>query len=174
MSTTRPPVWVVASDDQLPPDRGLVSDGWTARKGFELPDSPWDLSTRRWVCIGEVRDSDGATGAIEALTRGVALSIAIDLTGDERRRFEEDLARTGDPAIDHGLAATDLTTEHVALLDGLAAGLSVTAAAAQANLSRRTANRRLAEARVRLGVGSTAEAVTRWVSRTQPQVQPDS
>lgn len=174
MASAPPPVWVVAPGELVPTDHALLPDGWTARDGFGLPASPWDLSARRWVCIGEVADSDGARAAIEALTRGVAVSIAVGLTGDDRRRFEEDLARTGSLSTDRSGDANGLTPEHIALLDGLAAGLSVTAAAASANLSRRTANRRLTEARARLGVGSTAEAVTRWGDRTGPEAHPDA
>jgi hypothetical protein len=174
MPSAPPPVWVVPPGEQVPPDHALLPDDWTARAGFGLPASPWDLSARRWACTGEVTDPGGARAAIEALTRGVALSITVTLTGDDRRRFEEDLARTGSLVTDRSGDASGLAPEHIALLGGLAAGLSVTAAAASANLSRRTANRRLAEARVRLGVSTTAEAVTRWGDRTRPEAQRDA
>lgn len=55
-----------------------------------------------------------------------------------------------------------LTPEQVRLMDLLARGATVTAACAQLSLSRRTASRRLAAVRERIGVASTAEAVVRW------------
>jgi DNA-binding CsgD family transcriptional regulator len=164
----RPPVWVIPPDDRLLPERNGVFDAWTEREGFELPASPWDLSMRRWVCTGVISDQRAAATAMEALARGVGLRIIVQLTGDDRRRFEEDLARTGTPVADRREGTVGLTAVQIALLDALAAGLSVTAAAAQTNLSRRSANRRLAEARDRLGVSSTAEAVTGWAGRTDP------
>lgn len=172
VSAARPPVRMVTADDLLHPERAAILDGWTVRQGFDLPTTPWDLARRRWVCIGEVTDQQGAEAAIGALARGVGLAIAIALTGDDRRRFEEDLARTGRLVVGEGDPTLGLSTEHTTLLDGLASGLSVTAAASRAYVSRRTANRRLAEVRSRLGVASTAEAVTHWVARSNPKGQP--
>jgi DNA-binding NarL/FixJ family response regulator len=48
------------------------------------------------------------------------------------------------------------------LLEGLARGWPVGAAARAANMSLRTAHRRLRQARASLGVATTAEAVGRW------------
>ena len=56
-----------------------------------------------------------------------------------------------------------LPREEAELLRLLARGLSVSAAAEQLGLSRRTATRRLAGARQRLGVRSNAEAVAHFV-----------
>lgn len=170
MSAVPPPIWRVASIDLRRPTDPVVADGWTVRDGFDLPTTPWDLSRRRWVCRGEVADHDLAAAATSALARGVGLVIAVGLAGDDRRRFEEDLIRTGQLVLDDD-PTNGLGPDHTALLDGLAEGLSVTAAAARAHVSRRTANRRLAEVRARLGVGSTAEAVTRWSGRSTPSGQ---
>lgn len=161
---------MVASLDLHRSTDAVVPDGWTIREGFDLPPTPWDLGKRQWVCRGEVADHDRAAAAISALVRGVGLVIAVGLVGDDRRRFEEDLARTGTVVVDVD-PASGLGVEHIELLEGLAAGLSVTAAAAQAHVSRRTANRRLAEVRARLGVGSTAEAVTCWSARRTRSAQ---
>lgn len=57
--------------------------------------------------------------------------------------------------------------DHVALLDAVAAGETVTAAVSRLHISRRTANRRLAEARRILGVRTTAEAVARWGAKSE-------
>lgn len=163
MATPPPTIRLVDADDlDAAGGARLVPPGWTGRQGFVLPEVPWDLSGRRWICFGEAADHDQASAAVAALARGVGVVLAISLTGDDRRRFEEDLARIGRLVDDDAGAGHELSGEHTALLDGLASGLSVTAAAARANLSRRTANRRLAEVRLHLGVNSNAEALTRW------------
>lgn len=64
-----------------------------------------------------------------------------------------------------GARAAGLTPEQCALLDRLAAGSSIPAAAEQEFLSLRTANRRIADARRALGVGSTREAVLEYRRR---------
>ena len=167
MTDPRPPVRLVAIDDLATGDpKRLAPPAWSARPGFDLPSTPWDLTERRWVCVGTIQDRDRANKAMEALTRGVGLVVAVTLRGDDRRRFDEDLARAGTLlAGDDDDAKMSLDHEQAALLEALAAGLTVTAAAERAHLSRRTANRRLSEARARLGVGSTAEAVTLWSTR---------
>lgn len=168
MSPSLPPVRVVDRgrlDAAERPDAGrveLVPVGWTGRAGFDLPDVPWDLASRRWVCIGAVTDADAAQAATGALARGVGLVVAVDLHGDDRRRFAEDLARAGSATTPGPRTTLGLGDEHASLLDALAGGLNVTAAAASVHLSRRTANRRLAEARARLGVTTTVEAVSCW------------
>lgn len=171
MATSLPTVRLI-DDENLDATAAarLTPRGWTLRPGFELPASPWDLSGRRWTCFGEVADRAGAAAAVAALARGVGLVIVVGLTGDDRRRFQEDLVRIG-RVVGPVDASHDLGPDHDALLEGLASGLSVTAAATRANLSRRTANRRLAEVRSRFGVASTAEAVTRWSGRPDPEGQ---
>ena len=60
-----------------------------------------------------------------------------------------------------------MTQEEADLLDALATGLSVRQAAADLYLSGRTAQRRLASARVALGVSTTREAVVAWTRRSR-------
>jgi hypothetical protein len=60
-----------------------------------------------------------------------------------------------------------LDPDTVRLLDGLARGWHVGAAARAANMSLRTAHRRLRHARESLGAGTTAEAVGRWAQRAR-------
>src|SRR5699024_5125000 len=135
--------------------------GWRARSGFDLPASPWDLRARRWVCVGIVDDEGGAAAAVTALLRGTGLAGFVGLTGPSRLRFLEDLHRTGQVAVtgsgdgapggpgpDGGPALDDDQRE---LLRMLAAGATVEEAAQARHLSRRTANRRLADARRALG-----------------------
>ncbi|MEV6490559.1 LuxR family transcriptional regulator, partial [Actinoplanes sp. NPDC051633] len=67
-----------------------------------------------------------------------------------------------------GDALADLVPEQRALLDRLAAGDTIAAAAAAEYLSLRTANRRIAEARAIFGVRTTREAVLAYLrQRTQ-------
>ena len=56
-------------------------------------------------------------------------------------------------------AGLPITAEQHLLLEHLAAGATLDEAAAHANLSRRTATRRLADVRAALGVGTNVEAV---------------
>ena len=166
MTTSEPPVLVHAGP--LPDERSSPA-GWTTRSGFMLPDQPWDLTDRRWICEGVIDDVDAAQAAIVAVARGVGLSIVVTLAAGARQRFLEDLHKmTGIVDIvvsndDDDAATTSSIGElHGRLLDALAAGATVTAAAAQLNVSRRTANRLLAEARDVLGAQTTAAAVSRW------------
>lgn len=71
--------------------------------------------------------------------------------------------------------AAVLDEQHRLLLAALAGGLSVAAAAERLCISRRTADRRLSEARCVLGVSTTAEAVAAAVpvrKRTRPALAP--
>ena len=77
----------------------------------------------------------------------------IDRLVDDLRRLGQD-HRTGEPDAGRGL-----TPDERRLLDGLADGKTLGEAAAELHLSRRTADRRLASARRKLGVDTTAEAV---------------
>ncbi|MCU1496074.1 MAG: hypothetical protein JWM47_27 [Acidimicrobiales bacterium] len=156
---------VVLCDDHLP--EHPVPTGWRGRQGFALPDAPWDLADRRWMCIGTIDGPEDAGRAIEALSRGVGLAVAVRVEGDLRHRTLEDLHRLGEvrPGADGDDLAALLDPDQLALLGALAAGATVGAAAEAVHLSRRTANRRLAELRARLGVDSNAEAIGRWVAQ---------
>jgi DNA-binding NarL/FixJ family response regulator len=105
--------------------------------------------------------ADEATGAaaLDAWSRGTGLALELQLSGSSRLRLLEDLSKLApEPS-----AARRLTDEQRQLLDLLAAGTTVSAAATQLHISRRTASRALADARRALGVDSTAAAVRRWV-----------
>lgn len=159
MSGERPPVRLV---DRVAIDNKTTTiAGRRVVEGFELADVPWDLSERRLVCSGVVTDQQSAQSAMRAVARGVALILCIELDGDERVRFEEDLARVGELDTDRDPIG-GLGPEHIDLLDALASGRTMREAASDAHLSRRTAYRRLTEARVAMGATSTAQVVVSW------------
>lgn len=158
---SRPPVVVV--DDPTLLDATRIGPGWAHRTGFTLPARPLDLSGRRWACVGTIDDRATARAAVDALERGVALVVAITLDRPERLALREDLERLGDltaPADRHLL-----DDDQRDLLARLADGATVAEAARAVGMSLRTANRRLADARARLGVTTTVEAV---VHRDRP------
>lgn len=135
-----------------------VPAGWTEIDLGALPAEPFDVRDRRVVAAVTVADASMAAAVVLAAARGVAVVVTVLLDGDEAAQFVEDLARvaTVGPAL---TAAGELGSEHTALLDALAAGLTVTQAAERLGWSRRTATRRLTEARRYLGATSTAEAL---------------
>ena len=161
MEPSRPPVLLLAADAL---DRFAGLPGWTVHDGFDLPDEPWDLSRRRILCVGVV-DDEAVGPAMAAATRGAGLAIAVEARGTVRHRFLEDLHKLGDVVLHEPAAdpVVQLDPLQRALLEALAEGATVTAAADAAHVSRRTANRALADARARLDVASTAAAVRRWV-----------
>jgi DNA-binding NarL/FixJ family response regulator len=68
----------------------------------------------------------------------------------------------------HGASATLLDRESINLLEALALGQTLEAAARSLSISRRTADRRLAAARRRLGVTTTAAALAKLASAPRP------
>ncbi len=160
-TTTRPPVLLVHGDPA--PFGNALGGGWTPRSDRNLPRSPWDLSDRRWAWVDSIGDVETAARAVDALSRGVGLVVSISLLGRDRHRLLEDLYALGDVRSSEN-AAPILDDDQRALMELLAAGITLTAAADQFHLSRRTANRRLAEIRTRLGVATTTEAIAVWPS----------
>lgn len=162
----RPPV--VLFEDEPPAHH--APPGWRARDGFDLPATPWDLADRRWLCVGAIGDEREAGRAIEALSRGVGLAVVLRVTGDLRHRTLEDLHHLG--IVTRGSAAGGvagrLDAEDLGLLRLLAGGRTVAAAAEAVHISRRTANRRLAQVRARLGVETNAEAISLLVAEERP------
>jgi DNA-binding CsgD family transcriptional regulator len=152
----RPPVVLV--DDPADVEQAAIEPGWRSRTGFALPARPRDLSSHRWVCRGVVATRDDARAAVEALERGVGLVVALAVAGRDRLALLEDLDRVGRlcTPVDEAFVLDDDQRRLLALL---ADGATVAVAAQQAGVSLRTANRRLADARSRLGVDSTVEAI---------------
>jgi DNA-binding NarL/FixJ family response regulator len=156
--------------------RRLIRDGWVARDGFALPDAAWDVTGNRLVLHGRITDPETLQLAVLAAARGAGVVAVIDTESQLGRALIDDLSRLGHvqygPAAEHpepGNAVADLVPEQRALLDRLAAGDTIAAAAAAEFLSLRTANRRIAEARAMFGVRTTREAVLAYLRQRGPQ-----
>lgn len=167
--STRPPVRLCDRPEDRPGAAAeLAADAWAIRVGFQLPPEPWDLSPRRWACSGDVADPVAGQAAVWCLVRGCAVVLSV-LAGAPSE-LVADLGRAGTvtrfttPLPD----AAGLTADEIALLDALARGTSTRQAAADLYLSGRTATRRLAEARRKLGVTSNREAAVAWTRRFTP------
>lgn len=129
------------------------------RDGFEFRDEPWSLSGL--VCIGRIEDGQSHSAALDAVQRGCDLIVAVSAA--RRAAFVDDLDRLG---VSYGPAShADHPPEWTDLLNELAGGASIGEAARRCHMSRRTAYRRLAQARLELGAGSTTEAVAVWMRR---------
>lgn len=170
MDPLTPPVLLlpdaaVAGDD---PVRGFAPpSGWRVQPGFELTAEPWDLRSECLMCVGTVEDEDDARAAMTVAARGGGLALRITLRGSARHRFLEDLHKVSQPVPYEPPTtgvATHLSTSQQELLAALAAGSTVTAAADALHVSRRTANRLLADARSQLGAETNVGAVHRWIS----------
>jgi DNA-binding NarL/FixJ family response regulator len=153
--------------------RRLARAGWTTREGFALTEAQWDVSGLRVALFGRVADADTAELALMAAARGAGI-VAITDTGTEiGRALLADLNRIGQVSTDPDADVVDtsggddagpqLAPEQRALLERLASGETIAAAAAAEFLSLRTANRRIAEAREALGVRTTREAVLAYL-----------
>jgi hypothetical protein len=155
--------------------RRLTRAGWTTREGFALPETTWDVSDARLVLFGRVNDADTAELAVLAAARGAGVVAMADTGTDVGRALLADLVRIGPVSTDPdapvagestdpgGGSGPQLAPEQRALLERLAGGETIAAAAAAEFLSLRTANRRIAEAREVLGVRTTREAVLAYL-----------
>jgi hypothetical protein len=152
--------------------RRLTRDGWTVRDGFALPDPAWDVTSARLVLHGRIADLENLQLAVLAAARGAGIVAVCDADTPVGRALVDDLSRLGPvhlgpggpaPANEPGDRVADLIPEQRALLDRLAAGDTIAAAAAAEFLSLRTANRRIAEARALFGVRTTREAVLAYL-----------
>ncbi len=154
--------------------RRLARAGWQTREGFALPEPGWDLTQARLVLFGRVSDVDTARLTVLAAARGAGVVAIVDAATDTGRALLADLTRIGpvrrgaddepedEPAVRED-GALPLTPEQRALLERLAGGETIAAAAAAEFLSLRTANRRIAQARDALGVRTTREAVLAYL-----------
>ncbi len=112
-----------------------------------------------------------------AAARGAGIVAICDTESPLGRALLDDLTRLGPVrhGADNGSSSSgggpdtvaDLVPEQSALLDRLAAGDTIAAAAAAEFLSLRTANRRIAEARAQFGVRTTREAVLAYLRQRQ-------
>ena len=149
----------------------LAAEGWTVREGFALPDHARDVAAARLVLHGPVTDADALQRAVLAAARGAGIVAVCDPATRVGRALVDDLSRLG--PVQHGAAEprdaiAELIPEQRALLDRLADGDTIAAAAAAEFLSLRTANRRIAEARAVFGVRTTREAVLAYLRQRHP------
>ncbi|WP_433833421.1 LuxR family transcriptional regulator [Actinoplanes sp. CA-015351] len=154
--------------------RRLAREGWTVRSGFALPDPSWDVGNARLVLHGRIGDDDleSARLAVLASARGAGVVAVCDAESSAGRALVDDLTRLGpvnQSADSSGDVIANLIPEQRALLDRLASGDTIAAAAAAEFLSLRTANRRIAEARQLFGVRTTREAVLAYLRQRQRQ-----
>jgi DNA-binding NarL/FixJ family response regulator len=120
------------------------------------------------VCTGEVVDAAAAAEALLAAVAGAGLVVHARANRAVIDRLVDDLRRLG--PVEHGTTepepSFELTSDERRLLDRLADGQTLGQAAADLNLSRRTADRRLASARKKLSAATTAEAIA---NHTRPR-----
>jgi DNA-binding NarL/FixJ family response regulator len=161
--------------------RRLARAGWQTREGFALAEAGWDVSGARLVLYGRVADLDTAELAVHAAARGAGVVAIADPGTDVGLALLADLSRLGqvtrdpeaevepqEPAETQASPLATLLPEQRALLERLANGETIAAAAAAEYLSLRTANRRIAQARDALGVRTTREAVLTYLRQRRP------
>jgi DNA-binding CsgD family transcriptional regulator len=143
------------------PAEELVRHGWRLHRGLQPPAEPWDLAPARLVAVGPVTDAVAARAALLCAVRGAGLVVGLDPDAPWAADFRADLRRLAPGPEPEPAPAADqpLTADQREILDLLADGHSIAAAARLRYLSLRTANRRVAEAREALGVATTREAV---------------
>jgi DNA-binding NarL/FixJ family response regulator len=139
--------------------RELEGRGFRVVRGWQ--------QTASIVCEGEVADAADAAEALLAAVAGAGLIVHARADRAVVDRLVDDLRRLG--PVDHRTAEPNptptLTADERRLLDLLADGHTLGQAAADLNLSRRTADRRLASARKKLHAATTAEAIVRHARR---------
>jgi hypothetical protein len=143
--------------------RALTRDGWHTREGFGVTG---DVNAARIVLYGRVTDTESVQAAVLAAARGAGIVAVADADGPAGRALLDDLRRLGPVQVgppDAGDPIAKLVPEQRALLERLAGGDTIAAAAAAEFLSLRTANRRIAEARAVLGARTTREAVLTYL-----------
>lgn len=137
----------------------VAQAGW--RFVSPVPTAPWDLSGLGVALTATVTDDRSVAAMVEAAARGAAVVAA---TQDPAivTALVEDLGRIGPVELwsdQERPPAAGLTPEEVELVCALATGQTLGGAARGLYLSRRTADRRLADARRRLAVATTPEAL---------------
>jgi len=166
---TLPFVVVEAGPDVLADARAdLCAVGWQVVDRLE--DGP---RVGGLVLALPVADEDAAAVALFTAIEGVGL--LVDAAGADRRvvdRLCDDLRRLGH--LDHRVSAHGplLTAEERAVMDLLADGSTLGAAAEALHLSRRSADRRLAAARTKLGASATGAAIAAYRRRLERLPRP--
>lgn len=136
----------------------LMADGWRVVAGFAPP-----TRVGRTVRTGQIASRADAEAALLTALGGEGLVARATAPREIVDRLVDDLRRLG--TVDHRIGQPDtvpvVQPEARAILGLLAEGHSLGEAAAILGLSRRTADRRLAEGRRVLGAQRTTEAIAR-------------
>ncbi|MGI8648069.1 MAG: LuxR family transcriptional regulator [Acidimicrobiales bacterium] len=165
---TVPLLVTLSADATATAVRQLTNAGWCVQRGLALPREPWDVAARKLVVTGFAEDQQAVAVVASAAARGAGVVVQcsnMQLAG----RMTAALTRIGvvrqelDASSQQAGQQSGLSREQSALLSRLAAGESVATAAEAEFLSLRTANRRLAQARERLGVDTTQQAVHAYI-----------
>jgi DNA-binding NarL/FixJ family response regulator len=138
----RPPLAIIARDPSPQAPVAIRS----------LPDEPFSLRGLR--AYGVVRSERDREAVLLALARGADVVIAIDLPAPGRAALLDDIARIADVR-----NAGSLTSEERAVVDLLVEGRTLTEVARALSMSRRTATRRLAAAKMAFGATTTMELI---------------
>ena len=152
----KPPLVVIEGRSPAALDQALAA---AARCGWRVVHG-WAGAGRGVVCAGVVDSPEGAQRAMLAVVAGAGVVVEATAERDVIDRLCDDLRRLG--PVEHwvgGEFPPVLDDEERALLGELLAGASLGQAARRLNLSRRTADRRLASARRAFGAATTAEAL---------------
>ena len=130
--------------------------GWTLVSG-------WKTRRADAVCTDVVADADDAAAALLAAVGGAGLVVDARASREIVDRLCDDLRRLGrlDHCVGDAARRPRLTREEQALVTLLLDGATLGEAAGRLELARRTADRRLASVRAKLGVETTAEALVR-------------
>ena len=136
--------------------REVEAGGWTPQPGFGAP-----YRSGKVVRTGVVDGPASAEAALLAALKGQALVVRAAASREVTDRLIDDLRRLGqvDHRIGMPLLPADVGSESRAILGLLAEGYTLGEAAHLVGISRRTADRRVAEARRALGVHRTTEAI---------------
>lgn len=137
------------------------------RRGWRVVEG-WTPDPRADVRAGTVTSFEDAANALLAAVGGAGVVLHARADRDVVDRLCDDLRRLG--PLEHRVGDHEneprLTHAEEQLLELLAEGLTLGAAAARLTIGRRTADRRLAAARTKLGVRTTAEALVRFAQST--------
>jgi DNA-binding NarL/FixJ family response regulator len=176
-----PPVLVVEDSVQaLALSADLRASGYKIHNGFVADRNDFWPAASSLVCVGTADDEESRQAAILAGAQGAGLLVMLPKDSPVPDTFLRDLDRIAvtrgqrGGADWHGSAAGDgsaLSAEMTALLRGIGRGRAVADVAQELNMSLRSAHRRLAEARTRLGVKTTAAAVAEEVRRREAEVR---
>lgn len=162
MTGRRPPLVVLPAtgDEELSESAAaLTAEGWRVVEGVANP--PVDLEPS--VCRAVLRDAGDCGSAVLAAAWGHGVLLGIGALPEPLAdRLLDDLARIGPLDRRRAPARPALDGEGESLLRLLSEGHSLGDAARSLHLSRRTADRRLAEVRRALGAETTAAAISRW------------